>query len=102
MDFVINYLVGVIVCIILIVGSGILLIKKNKSLEPEDKREFLSDIIKYLVPFSIFSWLLIATCALIIAIVAVIIFIIVAGKQIDKMLQKICTKYAKIIDKVLK
>lgn len=99
---IINYLSGVIVCIILIIGSGILLIRRDKSLEPEDKREFLLDVIKHLVPFSIFSWPFIATCALIIAIVAVIISIIAVGKLVDRMLQKICVKYAKIIDRMLK
>lgn len=104
MDFVIKYLIGFILCFIILTGATIVYIKRKKAYyDIEGKEELLLDTIKeMIIPASLFSWFSLLVVSIIAAIMALIYIIGIGLKVLGRLLNFVYYKNIKLIDKLLK
>lgn len=104
MDFVINYLVGVIICFLLLTGAAIIYIKRKKAYyNIEEKEGLLLGIIKeMIIPASLFSWFSLLVVSIIFAIIVLIYLVPIGFNWLGRLLNFVYYKNIKLIDKLLK
>lgn len=104
MDFVINYLIGSVLCFTILTGIVIVYIKRKKVYyDIEEKREFLLDTIKgAIIPASFFSWLSLCVVSIIFAIIVLIYLVPMGFNWLGRLINFVYYKNIKLIDKLLK
>lgn len=104
MSFVINYLIGFVLCFIILTGATIIYIKRKRTYyDIEVREEILLDTIKeMIIPTSLFSWFSLLVVSIIVAIIAIIYTVEIGLKWLGRLLNSVYYKNIKLVDKLLK
>ena len=104
MSFVINYLIGFVLCFIILTGATIIYIKRKRTYyDIEVREEILLDTIKeMIIPTSLFSWFSLLVVSIIAAIIALIYIVGTGLKWLGRLINFVYYKNIKLIDKFLK